>query len=341
MKRSVKKTIYNLIVLAVLFCGIASVLFRFLHLGKVEYTDNARVCQHITPVNARVGGFIKEVRFVDYQHVKRGDTLLIIDDVESRLRLAQAEADLANALAGRQVASAGLSTTESNIRVSDAGVEEARAQLQNAEREEKRFTALLKQKAVTQQQYDQAHTAYLSAKARYEQVCRSRNSVSFVKNEQGHRLMQSEAMIKLAEANVEMARLNLSYCTLVATADGVLTRRDIHVGQLVAPGQTMVSIVDDNEKWVEANFRESQLRHIHVGCEVEMEVDAVPGVAFKGVVESMSGATGSAISIVPTDNATGNFVKVEQRLPIRIRLEQNENLHQLNAGYNVEVEVKY
>lgn len=341
MTRTTKKTIYNIIVFAILLCGIGFVLSRFLHLGRVEYTDNARVCQHITPINARVGGFIKEVRFEDYQHVKKGDTLLIIDDAEFRLRLVQAEADLANAAAGHQATSAGITTTESNIMVSDAGVEEALVQLQNAEREEKRFAALLKQKAVTQQQYDNVHTVYLSAKARYEQVIRSRKSVSLVKSEQGHRLSQSEAIVKLAESNVEMARLNLSYCALIATADGVLTRKEIHVGQLVNPGQTMVSIVDDDELWVEANFRESQLVHINVGSEVEMSVDAIPGKIYKGVVENMSSATGSATSLIPIDNATGNFVKVEQRLPIRIKLEQDGDLPLLKAGYNVEVEVKY
>lgn len=341
MKRTAKKTVYNIIVFAILLCGIGLVLSRFLHLGRVEYTDNARVCQHITPVNARVGGFIREIRFDDYQHVRKGDTLLVIDDAEFRLRLAQAEADLANATAGHQATSAGITTTESNITVSDAGVEEALAQLQNAEREEKRFAALLEQKAVTRQQYDNVHTVYLSAKARYEQVLRSRKSVSLVKSEQGHRLSQSEAVIRLAEANVEMARLNLSYCTLIATADGVLTRKEIHVGQLVGPGQTMVSIVDDGELWVEANFRESQLAHIHAGSETEMTVDAVPGKVYKGVVEKMSGATGSATSLIPVDNATGNFVKVEQRLPIRIRLEHSGDLPLLKAGYNVEVEVKY
>lgn len=342
MKRSTKKLIYNIIVFAILITGIAFVLSRFLHIGNVEYTDNATVCQHITPVNTRVQGFIREIRFDDYQHVKAGDTLVIIEDAEFRLRLAQAEADLANATAGHRATNAGISTTQSNISVGDAGIEEARVQLLNAEREENRFATLLSQKAVTQQQYDNVHTQYLAAKARFDMVSRSRQSTSLVKNEQAARLSQNEAGIRLAEANIEIARLNLSYCAIIATADGVLTKKDIHVGQLVQPGQTMVCIVDDGEKWIEANYRESQLPNIKVGSEVEIRVDAVPDVVFSGVVESLSNATGSATSLIPIDNATGNFVKVEQRLPVRISLKGNdaESLKLLKAGYNVEVEVK-
>lgn len=118
----------------------------------------------------------------------------------------------------------------------------------------------------------------------------------------------------MCEANVRLARLNLSYCAIIATCDGVTGRKDIHVGQLVQPGQTMVEIVDSKEMWVQANYRESQIANIHVGSKVKMKVDAVPGVEYEGVVESLSDATGSAFSLMPSDNATGNFVKVEQRL---------------------------
>lgn len=161
-----------------------------------------------------------------------------------------------------------------------------------------------------------------------------------MKNEQTERLGQNEAVIKMCEANVRLARLNLSYCAIIATCDGVTGRKDIHVGQLVQPGQTMVEIVDSKEMWVQANYRESQIANIRVGSKVKMKVDAVPGVEYEGIVESLSDATGSAFSLMPSDNATGNFVKVEQRLPVRISLHTNsaENLHKLKAGYNVECE---
>ena len=149
--------------------------------------------------------------------------------------------------------------------------------------------------------------------------------------------------MKLAQAAVELAELNLSYCYIIATHSGVVGARDINVGELVNPGQTLVSIVDENQKWVEANYRESQLPHIKDGAEVNIVVDAIPGHKYKGRVERLSDATGSAFSLLPVDNATGNFVKVEQRLTVRIALNENsaEELKRLKAGYSVECEVKY
>ncbi len=343
MNRKVKKLIYNVIVVLLLLCGLAYVCSRFVHLGNVEYTDNAQVRQHITPVNTRVQGFIKKIYFDDYQEVHRGDTLLVIEDTEFRLRLAQAEADLANARAGRSVTTASISTTESSISVGDAGIEEARTRMENAEREWQRYEKLLAQDAVTGQQADNVRTAYIAAKARYEQALRARQTTARVKDEQAQRLSQNEQAIKLAEAAVELARLNLSYCVVTATCDGVLGHKDIHEGQLVQPGQTMANIVDGDELWVVANYRETQLANIAVGQSVDIEADAVPGVTFTGTVEKISDATGASFSIIPQDNATGNFVKVEQRVPVRISLKGNkpEALKKLRAGLNVVCSVKY
>lgn len=341
--RKTKKLIYNTTVIALLLIGVAYVCSRFIHLGNVEYTDNAQVRQHITPVNTRVQGFIKKIYFDEYKPVHKGDTLLVIEDSEFKLRLAQAEADLANALAGRQATNAGIATTQNNISVNDATVEEIRVQRANAGRELRRYKKLLEQDAVTKQQYDNVKTAYDAINARYEQALRTRHSTSLSKNEQTHRLGQNEAAVRLAQAAVDLAKLNLSYTVIVATCDGVTGRKDIHEGQLVQPGQTMVDIVDDGELWVVANYRETQLPNIKEGASVTFTADAVPGVEYKGVVESLSDATGAAFSLIPQDNATGNFVKVEQRVPVRIRLHGNDtaDVRRLRAGFNVECKVKY
>ncbi len=341
--RKFQKTVYNILIICLLVGGLAYVCSRFLHLGNIEYTDNAQVKQHITPVNTRVQGFIKKIYFEEYQAIHKGDTIAIIEDAEFRLRLAQAEADLANALAGKNATSAGIATTQNNLSVSDAGIMEAKVQMENAERELKRYEKLFHEDAVTRQQFDNVQTAYKSAKARYDQVSRAKHSTSLVKNEQTYRLGQNEAGIHVAEAAVELARLNLSYTVIVATCDGVTGRKEIHEGQLVQPGQTIVDIVDGSDLWVIANYRETQLTNIKEGAEVKITADAVPGVVYKGIVESISDATGAAFSLIPQDNATGNFVKVEQRIPVRIHLKENsaENLKQLRAGFNVECEVKY
>lgn len=340
--RKAKKLLYNTIIICLLAVGLIYVCSRFIHVGVV-YTDNAQVKQHITPVNTRIQGFIKKICFNEFQPVHKGDTLLLIEDTEFRLRLAQAQADLANALAGQQATTAGIATTQNNLSVNDAGIAEVRVQMENAELELNRYQKLLSEDAVTKQQYDNVKTAYEATKARYEQLVRAKRSTSLTQNEQQHRLGQNEAAVSLAQAAVELAELNLSYTVITATCDGVAGRKDIHEGQLVQPGQTMLNIVDSDDLWVIANYRETQLRHIKEGAKVTFTADAVPGITYTGMVEAISDATGAAFSLIPQDNATGNFVKVEQRIPVRIKLTGNDAhaLQQLRAGFNVECKIQY
>lgn len=341
-KRLIKR-IYNVVITVMLLALVIYAFSRFIHLGRVEYTDDAQVQRHITPVNTRVQGFIREIRFDEYQHVKKGDTLVIIEDAEYRLQLAQAEAGYRGSRSGSSAISAGMTTTTSNVSVATAGIKEAKADMDNAEKDYLRFAALLDKDAVTRQQYDNAKARYEAARARYEQAEASRRSTSLVKNEQKHRLNQNSADVSVAEAAVNLARLNLSYTVIVATCDGVTGRKDIHEGQLVQPGQTLLRIVDDGQVWVIANYRETQLKHISAGQSVKFTADAIPDVTYKGKVEALSPATGSAYSTVPADNATGNFVKVEQRVPVRIAITGNrpEDVARLKAGLNVETEVEY
>lgn len=340
MDKKLLRTIYNICVLVLLVIGAWLVVNHFVHFGDGEFTDNATVQQHITPVNTRVGGFIKEIRFSEYQPVHKGDTLVIIEDSEFRLQLAQAEANLQREMAGGEATTSGIGVTRQNMSVSDAGIDEARVRLDNARQDDQRYAQLLKSDAVTQHQYDQIHTNYLAAKARYEQVVRSRATLTRTEQEQGHRLSQNKAAIDVAQAQIKLARLNLSYTVITATADGVVGKKNIHVGQLVQPGQAMVDIVDNSELWVVANYRETQLPGISLGAKVSIKADAVPDVEFEGTVERISDATGSAFSMIPQDNATGNFVKVEQRIPVRIHLEGDKSkLAKLRAGMNVECTV--
>lgn len=340
-KKQIKR-IYNFIVILLLAAAIVYTVGRVAHWGSYEYTDDAQVQRHITPINTRIQGFIKEIRFDEYSHVNKGDTLVIIEDAEYRLQLAQAEASLLGAESGSQAISAGISTTASNVRVATAGIEEARVNMENAKRDFDRYAQLLKSEAVTRQQYEAVKTGYEAARARYEQALASRNSTSLVKNEQAQRLSQNAASVAVAEAAMELARLNLSYTVIIATTDGTIGRKDIHEGQLVQPGQLLARIVDDNQVWVIANYRETQMKHISVGSNVHFTADALPDIKYSGVVESISPTTGSGYSTVAADNATGNFVKVEQRIPVRIKIETSQdNVAKLIAGLNVETEVDY
>ena len=344
MTRKTKKLIYNIFACILLLGAISWVCEKFIHLGRVEFTENAQVKQLIVPVNSRVQGFIKQVRFDEYQKVSKGDTLVVIEDVEYRYMVAQAEANLANAVTGKDAMHNVISTTHTNLTVTDASIEEARVHLENAERNYNRFKTLYKQNAVTRQQYDDMNTAYLAAKARYDMLNKQKESVRSVSREQNTRLGQNEAGIKLAEAALELARLNLSYTVVLAPCDGYTGRKEIQQGQLIQPGQTLVDIVDSEDKWVVANYKETQTANITEGCEVEIEVDAVPNHKFKGVVRSVSRATGASFSLMPQDNSSGNFVKIEQRIPIRIDFTADndaEAMERVSAGMNVECKVLY
>ncbi len=344
MIKNKKRAIPNFIILLVLAGGISWISGKFIRLGSNEYTDNAQIKQHLTPVNTRVQGFIKKICFEEYQRVKKGDTLAIIDDTEYRLKVAQAEADYRNALAGKSAMYTTINTTQNNIFVTEAAIEEQRVRLLNAETDYKRYQELMKEEAVTPQQFDRVKTDYAATKARYEQLLRQKQSTSLMKQEQTQRLEQNESAIKLAEAALNLAKLNLSYTIIRATTDGVTGRKDIHAGQLVQSGQTLVTLVDGTEKWVIANYKETQTTDMQKGQLVKIQVDAIPGIEYEGQISSISDATGSFYSVIPQDNSAGNFVKVEQRIPVRIEFTHNnrpEDLERLRAGMNVECTVKF
>lgn len=344
MNRKAKKLVFNTIIIVLLLLGFGWVIARFVHIGRMEYMDNAQVRQHIVPVNNRVQGFIKKICFEEYQHVRRGDTLLVIEDNEYRLREAQAEADLQNALLGRGAMNTTVSTVTNNLKVTDADILETEILMRNAEKDYNRYRELVKQQAVTGQEYDRVKTNYEATKARYDKLVRTKRSAALAIEEQTQRLEQNDALVELAQAALELARLNLSYTVVVAPCDGVTSRKTIQEGQLVQPGQALLSIVDDEETWVIANYKERQTAHITPGMAVEIKVDAVPGIIYKEKVVALSKATGAQYALIPQDNSAGNFVKVEQRIPVKIAFtpdNEKEAMDRLRAGLNVECEIKY
>lgn len=344
MKRQSKKLIYNIIILAIIATGIFYVSSRFVHWGNVEFTDDAQVRQQMVPVNSRVRGFITKVCFEEYQKVNKGDTLAIIEDAEYRLQLAQAQAEYSNAGAGRMVVSSSANTAANNIKVSGAGVEEVRTQLEHARKETERYASLLAKKAVTQQQYDNVEAGYKALKARYEQMAHMKETSSLVYTEQTKRMTQSEAGIKLAEARVNLARLNLSYTVITAPCDGYVGKKEVLDGQLIEPGQNIANIVCSDKVWVTANYRETQLKNIGKGTKVDITVDAIPDVVYHGTVERISGATQASYSPFPVGNSAGNFVKVEQRVPVRIVFSgdnRKADMEKLRSGLNVECTIHY
>lgn len=338
-----KKTVGNIITLTLIACGIVWVCAKFIDLGSGTYTDNASVQQNMVAVSSKAQGFIKDIRFDEFTHVNKGDTLVIIEDDEYRIALAQAEANLKNALAAKTVTGSSAQTAANNVVVSDAAIAEVKANLDNAERNYQRYKQLLEMDAVTRQEFEVVETQYKALKARYETMLHQSKSSRLVSKEQTERLDQTDANIQAAQAALDLARLNLSYTVITANCSGYTSKKDIQEGELIQPGKLLVNIVSDEEYWVVANYREKQLRNIEIGTPVEITVDAIKDKKYHGVVTSISNATGSQYSLVPQDNATGNFVKVEQRIPVRIAFTDDnspEDMSLLRSGLNVECNVK-
>lgn len=281
---------------------------------------------------------------------------MILDNREILTQVGQAEAAYMAALASKNVtsqtvntASNNVSTVGANVQASKAGIEAAKARLWNAEQNFKRYQNLLKDEAVTRQQFDQIKTEYESQKAQLEvqiaqlqSVVNTKTSSELTVNEVKSRLGMNDAEIKRAENALEMAKLNLSYTVITAPHDGIMGRRSVNVGQLLNPSQQVATIVDINNVWITANYRENQMENVKIGGLAKVTVDALGGKEFEGKITAISGATGARYSAVPVDNSTGNFVKVQQRIPVRIEFTDKnkiEDLKQLRAGMNVQVTI--
>ena len=340
ISNKLKVTIVNIVVFVVLVGGFFFLVRNYFHLGKDNFTNSAQVEGFVNPVNTRISGYIKEIRFIEHQEVKSGYTLVILDDSEVRIQLAQAEAAYLNALASKNVTSSAVNTAANNVNTTQANIAGAKARLENAEKNLKRYENLLQSGAVTRFQYDQIKTEYDMAESAYEALINQKQTANLNTEEVKSRLALNDAEIKRAEAALEMAKLNLSYTVITAPYDGIMGRRLIQEGQLLQqPGMQVATIVTYNNKWVTANFLESQMPQISIGQKVKMKVDALGGAEFEGVVTAISAATGARFSNIPTDNSTGNFVKVQQRIPVRIEFtnKDTEDYHKLRVGMNADV----
>lgn len=349
--------IINFLVLILVLGGLFWVVKAYFNIGNDRYTNASQVESFINPINTRVSAYIKEIRFIEHQYVKKGDTLMILDDREIQTQLGQAEAAYMSALASKnavsnsvKTASNNVNTATSNAQSAKASIEATKARLWNAEQNYKRYENLLKDEAVTRQQFDQIKSDYEAQKAQleaqisqYQAVVNAKTTSELSVNEVQSRLGMNDAEIKRTENALEMAKLNLSYTVITAPHDGIMGRRTVNIGQLLNPSQQVATIVDINNLWITANYRENQMKNVTIDGLAKIKVDALGGKEFEGKITAISGATGARYSAVPVDNSTGNFVKVQQRIPVRIEFTENnkpEDLKLLRAGMNVEVTLK-
>jgi len=332
-------TMIAAIVLVVLLFWGTRTVFTYL---RYEDTNDAQVEEYINPVTSRVNGYIKSVRYVENQDVKKGDTLLVIDDSDYTVQQDEALASLSNAKAQVSVLQSNIQTAGTTAGASKAKIAAAKAKLWKQQAEYDRYKKLFDAESATRQQLESMQSMLEVAQAEYNAA---QEDYAAALSKTNDIRAQSEVLVSEIQRRAAVVKrndLNTSYTVIVAPYNGKMGRRTIQPGQLVQSGQTIAYIVDrDAGKWVIANFKETQIGKMYIGEPVDIEVDAFPGKEFSGKIESLSAATGSRFSLLPPDNATGNFVKIAQRIPVRIRLEgAMASLSNLNAGMSVTVHVK-
>lgn len=330
-------TLITVIAGCIVFCGIVLGIWFLIFYNNHEETNDAQVDQYVTPVMARITGFVQEVRYEENQRVHKGDTLIVIDNREYKAHLDRALADVNQAQHHIKVLEKNVAAVSNTTSVQESQLEAAQTEVWKTGQDYQRYKALLEEEAATPQQLEQVKAAYETAKAHYNEIRKTMRTTSLSTAEAHSKIPTAEAAVQSNKAVVDNASLFLSYTVITAPYDGWVGKKTIQPGQMIKEGQTLVSIVS-KEKWVTANFKETQVQYLTVGQEVELKADAVKGRVFRGTVESLSPASGARFSLLPPDNATGNFVKIEQRIPVRIRLKEDDaQTGFLRAGMNVVV----
>lgn len=331
--------------------GIAAVIalilliwgtITLIHLMTFEETEDAQVEAYINPVTARVSGFIKEIRYDDNQEVKKGDTLLIIDQNEYQLQQQQAVAGLQNTKEEIGVLQSNIETATKMTEVNKAQIAAAKSRLVKARQEFERYEKLFEGESATKEQMENIQSALDVAKADYQAALHSYDvSLSKVADSKSQ---ISPVLSEIKRRNLILQRnaLDVSYTVLTAPYNGRMGRRTIQPGQQIQVGQTLAFIVDkESGLWVVANFKETQIHNMHIGQTVEIITDAYPDKKISGKILSWSPATGARFSLLPPDNSTGNFVKIAQRIPVKIKIENNDPAQSfLSAGMNASVSVR-
>lgn len=330
--------IAGVIAIALAVWGIITLLDSF----KYEETNDAQVEEYINPITSRVAGYIREIHYEENQDIKKGDTLLIIDNSEYQLQQQEAEAALLSAKAQTQVLASNTQTSASVAQVTKAQIAAAKAKMIRQQQEYDRYKKLFDVESATQQQLENVKTALDVATSDYQSALENYQASLSKVNDVASQKAVLQAEIKRREAVVDRNKLDVGYTVITAPYNGKMGRRTIQEGQLIQAGQTLAYIVDKEAgKWVIANFKETQVGKMHEGEAVEIETDAFPGKKFRGSIVSLSPATGSRFSLLPPDNSTGNFVKIVQRIPLRIKLTESEKeIEQLRAGMNANVIVR-
>ena len=350
-----RSKVFLIILIAMVLLGGWFGITKYTYAQHHEETDDAQIQANISPVIPRVSGYVKEVRVKDNQLVHKGDTLLVLDDRDLKLKVDQAEAALGTAKSNVQAARAntnaarsGIATSRAGVSTVDAQIEAAKINVVRATQDYNRYANLITDHSITQQQYEQAQAAKETAEKQLlilqQQKNRASTQTGVVTSKQRilhSKLVLQNQWVKQRDVDVEDAKLNLSYAIIAAPDDGKVSKVNVQEGQFLQAGQSTFSIVHNTNIWVVANFKETQYRKMKIGQKVIVHADAFPKHDFEAKLSSFSPATGAEFALLPPDNASGNFVKVVQRLPVKIEFVNSTDslLNRLRPGMNVDVDV--
>jgi membrane fusion protein, multidrug efflux system len=320
--------------------GFAGMHYWRLEIRPFETTDNAYVRAHMAQVSPKLTGYVREVRFSDNQQVNAGDLLVIIEGATLEARRAQAAAVVSARALHR-------ATLEAELRVQDARVSQQTAAaaavlptVTRARKDLQRLHGLVEEGAVPAQQRDATEAALRIAEAELARVRAMVQEASEQRSLLGAQMAESDAALKVAEAALALTAVEVAHTRIYAPISGVLGNRAVQVGQLVQPGVALAFLIPHNEFFLEANFKETQLEDMRVGQRVSIEIDAYPQTPFAGIIESMAPASGAEFSVLPPENATGNFTKIVRRVPIKIKFEAGTDTSILKPGLSSVVKVR-
>ena len=335
-KSPIRFVILGVILLAGGFYAYKKINFALTH----ETTDNAQVETQLVPVLPRVSGYVKNIGVNDFDSVRAGQMVVELDDAELQSQLAQLEADFQTAEAEVVNAKAALNNAQVSLRVNKGNIDINQVKLEKAEKDYNRDKNLIAESAITQRQLDDSKFNYETT---VKQLENSRNDLSAAESrisvlEAG--ITKAQAALQARKAQIDQQKLKLSYTKITAPMSGKIGKKNISYGQFVQAGTPLFTIVNDTSYWITANFKESQIKKLHPGMSVDIEIDAYPKLKLKGTVESLSDATGARFALIPPDNASGNFVKVTQRVPVKININDMDRFRDiLRAGLSVYVTI--
>ena len=332
-----KKRVIVPSITAIIFLIIG--IYFMVHGMHFQSTDDAFVEGHIVSIAPRVAGPVKEMLITDNQPVKKGDLLIVIDPNDYEAKLEQTKAKLAQAKASLKISEDDITRSKSGLEASGHDVVSTRSKLDFSQKDYKRYSAMYKEGISSKQEYDNSKTGLTVAKAAYKSAVENERAAKAMLESAKAKREETLADIQRLEAEVKTDELNLSYTKIYAPEDGLITNRSVEQGNYVQVAQPMFAIVPETV-WIVANFKETQLTYMKPGQDVKVKIDTYPGKKFKARVDSIQRATGAKASLFPPENAVGSYVKIVQRVPVKIVFTEDISKYNIVPGMSVVPEVK-